>query len=84
MVAHEPTDMIVDYIVYFQNKAGKLGGRKVFKLKQLSLAPGETALLTKRHLFREDMTTRKLFRGQHAIELQINGTSFGKKEFQII
>jgi 3-methyladenine DNA glycosylase AlkC len=84
LVAHEAADMIVDYIVYFQNKAGKLSGRKVFKLKQVSMAQGETTILTKRHLLREDMTTRKLFRGQHIIELQINGTSYGKKEFQII
>lgn len=84
ITAQEDADLIVDYILYFQNKAGKLSGRKVFKLKQLSLAKGETLTLTKRHLLRENMTTRKLFRGEHEIEIQINGKLYGKKSFHIV
>lgn len=84
ITAQEAMDVIVDYILYFQNKAGKLSGRKVFKLKKLALAKGETLTLAKRHPLRENMTTRKLFRGQHEIEIQINGKSYGKQTFHIV
>ena len=33
--AKESADIIADYILYFQNKSGKLNGKKVFKLKFL-------------------------------------------------
>lgn len=81
--ASEDAHIVADYILYFQNKLGKLNGRKVFKLKKFSLAEGESITLTKRHMLREHMTTRKLFRGQHEIEIQINGKSFGRKAFMI-
>jgi 3-methyladenine DNA glycosylase AlkC len=82
--AQESAHIIADYILYFQNKSGKLNSRKVFKLKKLSLTKGESIVLTKRHALRENMTTRKLFRGQHELEIQINGKSFGKKPFLIV
>ena len=82
--AQEDASIIADYILYFQNKSGKLNNKKVFKLKKLSLAKGEKVLLTKRHMLREQMTTRKLFRGKHELEIQINGKSFGKKSFVIV
>lgn len=84
IAAQEETELIVDYILYFQNKAGKRSGRKVFKLKKLALAKGESATLTKRHLLRENMTTRKLFRGEYEIEIQINGKSYGKRSFHLV
>lgn len=82
--AHEDVDIIADYIIYFQNRSGKLNGKKVFKLKQCSLTKNVTVTLTKRHMLREHMTTRKLFRGRHEIEIQINGKSYGKKLFRIV
>ncbi len=82
--ADENAEIIVDYILHFQNKAGKQSGKKVFKLKKFYLAEGGTTTLIKRHLLREDMTTRKLFRGRNEIEIQINGRSSGKKPFAIV
>jgi 3-methyladenine DNA glycosylase AlkC len=82
--ANEEAHIVADYVLYFQNKLGKLNGRKVFKLKKFSLAKGESITLTKRHMLREHMTTRKLFRGKHEIEIQINGKSFGKKAFMVV
>jgi 3-methyladenine DNA glycosylase AlkC len=76
--------IIADYILYYQNKSGKLNNRKVFKLKRVTLAKGGSVVLTKRHMLREHMTTRKLFRGRHEIEIQINGKSYGKKAFWIV
>lgn len=82
--AREDAQVIVDYILYFQTKSGKPDSRKVFKLKRLSLAKGERKELIKKHILRGQMTTRKLFRGEHAIEIQVNGKPSGRKKFQIV
>jgi 3-methyladenine DNA glycosylase AlkC len=82
--AREDAYLIADYILYFQNKAGEPGGRKVFKLKALDVKAGESVTLTRKHTLRENMTTRKLYRGKHRIELQINGKVYGKKDFRIV
>jgi 3-methyladenine DNA glycosylase AlkC len=82
--ANEEANIIADYILYFQNKAGKPNSRKVFKLKALSLAKGQSIVVTKRHPLRENMTTRKLFRGKHEIAIQVNGKTLDKKPFLIV
>ena len=82
--ANENANIIADYILHFQNKLGELNRRRVFKLKKFLLTKGESIVLTKRHVLREHMTTRKLFRGRHELEIQINGKSFGKKAFWIV
>lgn len=82
--AQETASLIVDYSFYFRNQAGELAGRKVFKLKTLRLAKGESIRLEKRHRLLETMTTRKLFRGGHALEIQINGKPYGKRAFRIV
>ncbi len=82
--ARENAYLIADYILYFQNKAGQLGGRKVFKLKAFEATAGESVTISRKHMLRENMTTRKLYRGKHRIELQINGKVYGKKEFRIV
>jgi hypothetical protein len=52
--------------------------------RSLSLcAKGERIAVTKRHPLRENMTTRKLFRGRHVLEIQINGRSYGKRGFEL-
>jgi 3-methyladenine DNA glycosylase AlkC len=82
--AHDHIDVIVDYAIRFQGKAGKLTGRKVFKLKRMSLSKGEQVMLTKRHLLRSGMTTRHIYPGRHELEIQINGNSYAKRPFWII
>lgn len=82
--SNETAQIIADYIIHFRNRSGNLNSRKVFKLKSFSLTKGESFILTKKHLLRGNMTTRKLFSGEHAIEIQINGKSFGKKLFWIV
>jgi 3-methyladenine DNA glycosylase AlkC len=81
---HEDSDIIVDYVIHFRSKAGKLGGRKVFKLRRLSLSKGEQVTLSKRHLFRSDMTTQRIYPGRHELEIQINGNSYDNRPFWII
>lgn len=73
---------VVDYAVHYAKANGKTN-HKVFKLKNLALAPGETATLTKKHSFRP-VTTRKYYAGRHAIEILINGESIARQEFDLL
>ena len=71
--------LAVDYLVHYR-KANGSQSAKVFKMSTLTLAPGESRSLSKRHAFRQ-MTTRVHHPGLHALELQINGTLHGRAEF---
>jgi hypothetical protein len=71
----------VDYLVHYQKADGSQSA-KVFKISTLTLAPGESRTLSKRHAFRQ-MTTRVHYPGVHALELQINGTTRGRNEFLV-
>jgi 3-methyladenine DNA glycosylase AlkC len=82
--AHEDTNVIIDYILYFQNKSGKLNSKKVFKLSKLSLKKNKPVMVPKRHMLREHMTTRTLHPGEHEIEIQINGKRLAKGSFLLI
>jgi 3-methyladenine DNA glycosylase AlkC len=82
--SEEDVDLIVDYILYSPNKAGKLNSKKVFKLKKLSLAKNSPVTIAKKHALRDNMTTRKLYKGRHEVELQINGKAYGKESFQLV
>jgi 3-methyladenine DNA glycosylase AlkC len=79
--AHEDTNVLIDYILYFQNKSGKLNSKKVFKLTRLAVSSDKSVIVSKRHMLREVMTTRKLYPGKHEIEIQINGRRLTKKSF---
>jgi 3-methyladenine DNA glycosylase AlkC len=71
--------LAVDYLVHYR-KANGSQSAKVFKVSTLTLAPGETRSLSKRHAFRQ-MTTRVHHPGLHALELQVNGAVHGRAEF---
>jgi 3-methyladenine DNA glycosylase AlkC len=81
--ALEDTNIIVDYTIYFQNKSGKLGSRKVFKLAKLALAKNKPATVAKRHMLRERMTTRTLYPGKHELEIQVNGKPLARRPFRL-
>lgn len=80
--ALEDVALLVDYVVHFCTKSGNLSP-KVHKLKKLSMKKGEKSLLKKRHLFRANMTTRKLYAGEHLLEIQINGTIVHQVNFTL-
>jgi len=84
MQALEDSTVLIDYILYFQNKAGQMNSKKVFKLTKLKLKKGELRVFTKRHLLREKMTTRTLYPGLHEIEIQVNGKKYGKRSFSLL
>ena len=77
----EDAVILIDYILYFQNKAGKLNGKKVFKLAKLSLGKDKSIQVSKRHMFREQMTTRTFYAGKHEVEIQVNGKPLARKSF---
>ena len=73
----------VDYILYFQNKQGLMASKKVFKLQTLVLSPSTPQTLSKRHVFRPNMTTRQLYAGTHQIDIQVNGTVLTSFQFEL-
>ncbi len=81
--AKSEVNLVVDYILYFQNKTGKLNNKKVFKIKALNLNEGETATIQKKHMLKQFMTTRTLYPGTHKLEIQINGEIFKSFEFEL-
>ena len=76
----EPENFMIDYLVHFVGKNGKLLPPKAFKIKKISLNGGEKISLSKKHPLRI-MTTKKLYSGVHKIDLQINGKIFEGGEF---
>lgn len=77
----DPAKLAVDYIVHYM-KANGSQSEKVFKLAALTLDPGETRTVSKRHAFRQ-MTTRVHHPGSHALELQINGVRYAPTPFLV-
>lgn len=75
--------IIVDYIIHFQNKSGKLASKKVFKLTKAVLRKNEPIKIIKNHILREKMTTRTLYSGQHRLEIQINGVVYAVHDFLV-
>ena len=83
IVAGRDEALMIDYVIDFVKSNGKLAP-KVHKLKKLQLRKGQTASLRKRHVLRADATTYSLYPGTHAVTLQINGKSFGRKTFELL
>ena len=71
--------LVVDFVIHYHKKSAELVP-KVFKLKDLDLKEKQKVHISKAHRFM-DFTTRKHYPGKHALEIMINGKSYGKKEF---
>ncbi len=77
-----PQKLVLDYLVHFRKANGSLSP-KVFKWAKVSLAPGETLSLTRKHAIRP-ITTRVYYGGSQAVSLRINGRDFGYAEFELV
>jgi 3-methyladenine DNA glycosylase AlkC len=75
-------NLIIDYIVFFKTKTGKLS-TKVYKLKKIQMKKDEFLRLSKKYLFKANQTTRKLYAGNHKIALQINGKVYKEANFSL-
>ncbi len=76
--------LLIDYVMYFQNKSGAMTNKKVYKLKQLSVQKNERVRVEKKHPLRANMSTRQLYPGRHRIEVQINGRVVAAGEFNLV
>ena len=74
-------DLMVDYSVDFI-KANGNASQKVFKLKQVKIAPGETISLEK-PLSLKQRTTRKHYPGKHNVSIMLNGNLFNLGAFDL-
>jgi 3-methyladenine DNA glycosylase AlkC len=76
-----PRKLVIDYAIHYP-KASGISSKKVFKLKEVTLAPGESIAVAKRQLF-QDLTTRKHYGGKHILEILVNGKSMGTTDFNL-
>jgi hypothetical protein len=74
--------LMIDYVLYFQTKVGKLTP-KVHKIKKLELKKGKLVKISKKHPFKANMTTRKLYSGEYKLVLQINGKMHEEVSFSL-
>ncbi|MCU1680326.1 MAG: alkylation repair protein [Amycolatopsis sp.] len=79
---HEAARLAIDYVIHHRKANGSLTP-KVFKLTTKTLAPNEAVTLTRAHSFKV-ITTRVYHPGQHTIELQVNGETYGKVAFDLL
>lgn len=78
--ATAPQKLVVDYAVHYPRKNGI--SRKVFKLKELELPPGDLCDLAISQTVK-DFTTRKHNAGFHRIELLVNGEVLAESGFEL-
>jgi 3-methyladenine DNA glycosylase AlkC len=78
----QPQRVLVDCCVHYVKANGQTSG-KVFKLKTLELAAGDTVPLRKR-LSLAQMTTRKHYAGVHRVEVLINGRAQALCSFELL
>jgi 3-methyladenine DNA glycosylase AlkC len=74
--------LAVDYVVYFV-KANGNERPKVFKLRRIDLAGGESVELTSR-ISLADLTTRRHYAGKHRIEILVNGVRLPLGTFDVL
>lgn len=79
--ARTPQELVVDYVVHHVKANGETSP-KVFKGWRLTLAPGETRVLTRKHNVKP-ITTRRYYAGRHEIALQINGKDVARDVFTL-
>ncbi len=79
--ARAPQDLVVDYVVHHVRANGGTSP-KVFKGWKLTLAPGETRPLARRHSLRP-VTTRTLYPGTHRVEVLVNGAAVAAASFEL-
>jgi 3-methyladenine DNA glycosylase AlkC len=78
----KPQKLLIDYAVHYVKKAGGTS-KKVFKWKELTLAPGASAELSISRAIR-DFTTRVHYAGKHPVELTVNGEVLAEGAFELL
>jgi 3-methyladenine DNA glycosylase AlkC len=83
LITHEqhPSKLRIEYAVYYMKSNGKQN-RKLFKITENTFEPNKTHSIQKKQSF-QDFTTRKHYRGAHAVAIVINGVEFESLSFQL-
>jgi len=71
--------LMIDYAIHHVKGDGSLAP-KVFKWKTVTLAPGESHAIKRRHAMRP-ITTRRYYPGEHRIAILVNGTETASESF---
>ncbi len=71
----------LEYFIYYVKSNGLLS-KKIFKISDTQLAPGQSRTIFKKHRF-ADLTTRKHFPGFHKISLVVNGKEGKTTDFKL-
>jgi hypothetical protein len=74
-------EVMIDLLVHFVKANGK-SSPKVFKWTMWRLRPGETTTVEKTFPIRP-VTTRRLYPGRHAVEVQVNGQVVAAATFDL-
>jgi hypothetical protein len=77
--SRKPQPLAIDYLIHYVKASGNTAP-KVFKLREVTLAAGERAVIGKRQTIR-NFTTRKHYPGRHRLEIQVNGRILAKGQF---
>jgi 3-methyladenine DNA glycosylase AlkC len=72
--------VMIDGVVHYARPKGS--GSKVFKWKTADLGPGEELAL-RRSVTLKQMSTRRIYPGTHACEVQVNGSRLARIEFEV-
>lgn len=83
LTALKDENVLIDYIISFQNKKGEMNSKKVFKLKKISMNKNQKMVIQKNHPMKENMTTRTIYPGKHSLAIQVNGNILTSKIFEI-
>ncbi|WP_397451786.1 DNA alkylation repair protein [Pseudomonas sp. NA-150] len=73
--------LIIDYAIHYVKKSGGTSA-KVFKLKTLTLAPGESVIVSREQQIR-NFTTRVHYAGKHELDILINGECLARSWFDL-
>ncbi len=74
--------LVVDYAVHHQRSGGKVSA-KVFKWRNVDLAPGAEVRLVKKHAF-VPRSVRRLYPGEHQVEVLVGGRVLASSRFELI
>ncbi len=74
--------LVIDYAIHYVKQSGA-SAAKVFKWKEVTLAPGERILLTRSQQIR-DFSTRRHHPGRHVVEALVNGARVAAAAFHIV
>ena len=80
--AERDEPLIVDYAIEYV-KANGSRAAKVSKFKVTTARKGQSLILSKKHHFKGDATTFRLYPGAHRLRLMVNGTELGAVDFAL-